>query len=432
MLAKSADASSAPMTFCALAHILRSIEIEQMTERLYYTDAYLTTFSAAITEVRTADGRTLVALDRSAFYPTSGGQPHDTGQLAGANVVEVTADDGIVWHVLEGAPPLAVGQVVEGAIDWLRRYDLMQPHAAQHLLSQVFDRLFGYETVSVHFGLAESTLDLEVVSLDAAQIEAAEELAHAQIYAALPIRAYFVDEAQVAALALRRPPKVSGLIRIVEIADFDYSACGGTHVRTTAEIGPLKIVRSERRRGQVRLTFLCGGRAVADYARKHALLQAAAALFSSDIAQVPALAERALAQARDAQRRVDDLTTRLMAFEARNLLAEAPAGNGLCVITTLRDDLDAASLRVLAAALVAEAGDSDMVALLASTQEGKVLLAFVRSGDATAGMHMGNLLRATLQQAGGNGGGRPDFAQGGGVDGAEAARLLAYARAQVG
>ncbi len=403
-----------------------------MTERLHYTDAYLTTFSAAITQVRAADGRTLVALDRSAFYPTSGGQPHDTGQLAGAKVVEVTADDGTVWHALEGGSPLSVGQVVEGAIDWPRRYDLMQQHAGQHLLSQVFDRLFGYETVSVHFGPVESTLDLEVASLDAAQIAAAEALAHAQIYAALPIRAYFVDEAQVAALALRRPPTVSGLIRIVEIADFDYSACGGTHVRTTAEIGLLKIVRSERRRGQVRLTFLCGGRAVADYARKHALLQETAALFSSDSAQVPALAERALAQSREAQRRVEDLTTRLMGFEARALLADVPAGDGLRVITTLRDDLDAAALRVLAAALVAEAGDSEMVALLASIQEGKVLLAFARSGEATAQMHMGNLLRATLQQAGGNGGGRPDFAQGGGVDGVEAARLLAYARAHVG
>ncbi len=297
-----------------------------MTERLYYTNSYLTRFDATVTDLRSQDGRTLVALDRSTFYPTSGGQPHDMGVLAGGRVVEVTAENGSVWHAVQGAASLEIGQMVAGEIDWPRRYDFMQQHAGQHLLSQVFDRLFGYETVSVHFGPTESTLDLDTPGLENAQIDAAEQLAHAQIYAALPIRAYFVDEQQVAALALRRPPKVSGLIRIVEIADYDFSACGGTHTHTTAEIGPVKIIRSERRRGQVRLTFLCGGRAVADYARKHALLQETAALFSSDMAQVPALAARAVAQSKDAQRSVEELTARLMALEARALLAEAPDG----------------------------------------------------------------------------------------------------------
>jgi alanyl-tRNA synthetase len=408
-----------------------------LTERLYYTDAYLRTFDAHIVQVRTDGARTHVALDRSAFYPTSGGQPHDTGMLAGARVVDVTADDGTVWHTLEGEPAagLTVGVAVEGAIDWPRRYDFMQQHAGQHLLSQVFDSLFGYETVSVHFGPTESTLDLDTPALDTAQIDAAEQQAHAQIYAALPIHAYFVDAVQVAALPLRRPPKVSGAIRIVEIAGYDYSACGGTHVRTTAEIGPIKVVRSERRRGQVRLTFLCGGRAVADYGRKHTLLQEAAALFSTDIAQVPALAERALTQSKEAQRQVEDVTARLMTYTARELLgasaAHAPAAHELCVITTLRDDLDATALRTLAGALVADAGEANRVALLASTQGGKLLLAFARCGASAAHLHMGNLLRATLQQAGGNGGGRPDFAQGGGVESAEAERLLAWARAQV-
>ncbi len=406
-----------------------------MTERLYYTDAYLTTFSATVTHMRESEGRTLVTLDRSAFYPTSGGQPHDTGILAGARVVDVFVEEETVWHALEGAPALVVGQMVDGTIDWSRRYDLMQQHAGQHLLSQVFDRLFGYETISVHFGLEESTLDLDAASLDASQIEAAEALAHAQIYTALPIRAYFVDEAQVAALALRRPPKVSGTIRIVEIAGYDWSACGGTHVRTTAEIGPVKIVRSERRRGQVRLTFLCGGRAVADYARKHALLQEAAALFSTDIGQVPALVERALAQAKDAQRRTDELTSRLMRAEARSYLAEAPVVNGLRIVRRLRDDLEAAALRELAGALVEQAAEQDgslpTVALLGAQVNGKLLLAFARGGRGGESLHMGNLLRATLQLAGGNGGGRPDFAQGGGVDGSEGERLLAWAEAQL-
>jgi alanyl-tRNA synthetase len=402
-----------------------------MTERLYYTDAYLTTFSAVVTQVRAAAGRTLVALDRSAFYPASGGQPYDLGVLGGAQVIEVAAEKGIVWHALEGAPSLVVGQIVDGAIDWPRRFDLMQQHAGQHLLSQVFERLFGYETVSVHFGPTESTLDLDVAALDAAQVEAAEALVQTQIQSALPIRAYFVDEAGVAALPLRRPPKVSGRIRIVEIAGYDFSACGGTHVRTTAEIGLIKVVRSERRRSQVRLTFVCGGRAVADYARKHALLQEVAAAFSTDVAQAPALVERALAQAKMAQRTVDDLTARLMVYEARTLLINAPIEQGRRVVTALRENLDAATLRALASALTAEAGEESMVALLGSTMGGKLLLAFARTGAAQTTLHMGNLLRATLQQAGGNGGGRADFAQGGGVDASAGARLLAYARAQL-
>lgn len=404
-----------------------------MTERLYYTNAYLTAFDAAITQIRAVDGRTQVALDRSAFYPSSGGQPNDTGRLEFAGesqpVVDVLVEDGTLWHVLEGDAPPA-GAPARGAIDWPRRYDHMQQHSGQHLLSQVFERLYGYETVSVHIGAGDNTLDLDTPSLDAAQIEAAETLCMEKVYAALPISAYFVDETQVAALALRRPPKVSGTIRIVEIDAYDFSACGGTHCRTTAELGPIKITATEKRRGIVRVSFLCGGRAWADYRRQHALLGQVAALYSSDRAQAPALAERTLAAAKESQRRIDDLTARLVSLEAVSLReqAEPVAGlPGVRVLSLLRDDLDPAGLRALASALIAEPG---LVALLGSVRDGKLLLAFARGAEGVPqAFNMGALLKAALLEVGGSGGGRPDFAQGGGVDGSLGPRVLAFARA---
>jgi alanyl-tRNA synthetase len=305
----------------------------------------------------------------------------------------------------------------------------MQQHSGQHLLSQVFERLFSYETVSVHIGEDENTLDLETPSLLQAQIEQAETLANEMVYRALPITAYFVEESQLSMLQLRRPPKVTGSIRIVEIEGYDYSACGGTHCRSTAELGPIKIVRSERRRSTIRITFLCGSRALGDYARKHSLLAECAALFSTDMAQVPTLIERALAQNKEQKRRIDDLTERLLLHESRVMLNEAELSRGVRIVRALREDLDAQALRVLASSLCQE---PRVVALLAGGSSGKLLLAFGRSADlGDLGPHMGDLLRETLAQAGGNGGGKAAFAQGGGVDLAEGQRLLDFALVHV-
>ena len=399
------------------------------TERLYYTNSYLVRFDARLEAIRDHGEGTALGLDRSAFYPASGGQPNDTGTLSvdgqSVAVTDVMAEDGVVWHVLERRlEGIAPGIPVQGVVDWPRRFDNMQQHSGQHLLSQVFDRLYDAETVSVHMGAEESTLDLAVATLAPGQVDAAEQEANYKVFAALPITATFVDEADIPALRLRRPPKVSGTIRIVEIEDFDFSACGGTHCRSTAEIGPIKIVRTERRKGIVRLTFLCGRRAVEDYRRKHRILSDAAALFSSDMAQVPVLAERNLAQVKELQHRVEEQQGRLLALDAQELLQGAEAVGSLRLVCALRADLDAAALRTLASTLVAEPG---VVALLASVQGGKTMLAFARSADGSA--HMGNLLRSTLQQVGGNGGGRQDFAQAGGVDGSLASTLLDAARA---
>lgn len=398
-----------------------------MTQRLYYTNSYLTEFDASVVAIAVQNGHPAVQLDQSAFYPASGGQPNDIGWLDGQRVLDVIAEDGVVWHVVDrDAAIFAPGQFVRGSIDWPRRFDHMQQHSGQHLLSQVFERLHGYETVSVHIGEEENTLDLDAATLDSAQIDAAERRANEQIYAALPISAYFVEEDDISRLRLRRPPKIKGAVRIVEIADYDYSACGGTHCRSTAELGPIKIVRSERRRGGVRVTFLCGGRALNDYLRKHRWLTSIASQFSTDPAETPALVERNLVQVKELQRRVDELSARLLGYEAQTLLAGAPMLGSVRLVAHNSVELDANGLRTLANTLIAA---PDVIVLLASAAGGKLSLVFARS--ANVDLHVGNLLRDALRQFGGSGGGRADFAQGGGGQPDQAGDILAFARREI-
>ncbi len=395
-----------------------------MTQRLYYTDSYCREFDATLLALGEREGRPAALLDRTAFYPTSGGQPHDTGLLGGAGVVDVVAAPGGVLHLLaEPLPPGLVGTALHGVIDWPRRYDHMQQHSGQHLLSQCFHRLFGMETVSVHFGTDDSTLDLETAEVSEEQLAEAEAQANDEVYAARPITAYFVEQSELGRVPLRRPPAVSGQVRIVEIAGFDWSACGGTHVRSTAEIGPVKLLRSERRKGKVRIYFLCGRRAVADYAAKHRLLAAVAASFSTDIAQAPDLTARAVEQNKVLQRRVEELARALLAHELDALLGQAQHIRGRRIISRLFAGDHTLDEVKLLAGLAQE--QERTVALFVHLDGDKLTALFARSADLDA--HMGQTLRAALQAFGGAGGGRPEFAQGGGVSPERAHELLAFA-----
>ena len=398
------------------------------TKRNYYTDAYTTRFEATLLGVTKHDGRPALLLDQSYFYPTSGGQAHDLGAINGCAVIDVVAgEDGTIYHIVEALPDSAPALgLVSCEIDWPRRYDHMQQHAGQHLLSQLFYRQLGVETVSVHFGERDSTLDLDIATVTPEQLAEAERAANDLVFAALPITAYFVPESELRRVPLRRPPKVSGEIRIVEIAGYDHSACGGTHVRTTAEIGPIKLLRQERRRGQTRITFLCGKRALSDYAHKHELLLQAAAVYSAEIAQVPELLARAQEQVKTLQRQVDELTTQLLSFEVEEIAATATQAGDYQVIVQHWPERTVDATKTLANLLQAR---PNTVALLATTAGGKATILFARSEDVQA--HMGNLLRDALKAFGGGGGGRPEFAQGGGVAVEQVDTLLAYARARL-
>ncbi|MBP8107917.1 MAG: hypothetical protein KAZ38_09910 [Caldilineaceae bacterium] len=394
-----------------------------MTHHLYYADSYTTEFDAQILAITTVDGHPAALLDRSYFYPTSGGQQHDTGTLNGVDVVDVQANkDGEILHIL--AAPLSPSPA-HGLIDWPRRIDHMQQHTGQHLLSAAFTLRHNMETVSVHFGAEVCMLELDTDSISDAQIAEIEAAVNYLVLSQLPVTAYEVDESRIAQIPLRRPPKVSGSIRIVEIQDFDWSACGGTHVRNTGEIGPIKLLRSERIRGHSRVHFLCGNRALADYATKHNLLTATANLLDTRPEEVPDLVVKQLARLKEVERLVRDLQASQVTYLAQELLVVASWEHGVRTVLHRSPDLDPAGLKALAQALTQTPGT---LALLACEANGKATVLFARSPELTdPKLHMGTLLRTTLTHFNGSGGGRPDMAQGGGVDPEKLDEVLAFA-----
>jgi len=397
-----------------------------MTTRLYYTEPYLRTFSAHITERAEVDGHPALRLDRTAFYPTSGGQSHDTGMLNGVAVIDVrVAADGGVLHLLAGPLP-ADAEEVTGVIDWPRRFDHMQQHSGQHLLSQAFDRLLGLETVSVHFGDELCTVDLAGEALDAEGLAAVERHANEIVWENRAIRAYEVSDSELASVPLRRAPKVTGKIRIVEIDGYDWSACGGTHVASTGSIGPISLLRVERNKDNSRVYFVCGARAVEDSRRRRQLLADAAALLDTAVEDVPSLLAARQERMKEQERLLRVMQEELLGYRAQGLLAEAAPVGDVRLVAQVMADLDPAGLKTLAAGLVE---NPRVVVLLACGAEGKGTAIFARSADVE--LHAGQLLRTILPRFGGGGGGRPDFAQGGGVDGERLAELVEMARQEV-
>jgi len=385
-----------------------------MTHRLDRTDAFLTEFDACLEAQQDFPSGVAVRLDRSAFYPSAGGQPHDTGRLiiggSERKVLEVFEKNGALWHLLDAAPPTA-DPAVRGRIDWTRRFDHMQQHSGQHLLSQAFARRTGLDTIAVHIGAQECTLDLPAPTIAAAALDAVEDDANALVYENRPLRTYEVDEAEVGRLPLRSAPKVRGRIRIVEIEGYDWSACGGTHVHATGQIGLIKLLRTEKRADATRVTFLCGGRALRDYRAVHRDASDVAAGFSVARADLPAAAARLRDEARAASKAQATLQAQLAEWEARELLAAARTlPNGWRIVAAAWDDRDAAALRVTAKRLT---GEPSVIALLGAAGE-RAQLCFARSRDADLDVALH--LRAALQTLGGaRGGGGRDFAQGGGL-----------------
>ena len=394
-----------------------------MSDRIYYTDSYTTEFDATVVSVDVEAGnagRAAVTLDRTAFYPTSGGQPFDTGTLGSARVVDVVDDDsGRVVHIVEGE--IAAGPV-HGAIDWRRRFDHMQQHTGQHVLSAAFDRLLGVRTVSFHLGTTASTIDLarEVSSVEVARAEAE---ANRIVWEDRSVTIRFADAEEVARMPLRKESKREGVLRLVEIEDFDVSACGGTHVARTGGIGITVVAAAERFKGGTRLEFLCGGRALGGF---HALGDSVAASvrhLSVLPAELPAAIERQQADARDLRRQVKDLQMKLAAHEAASLAAAAePIGPVRAVVAAL-EGWDANGLKTIAASIAARPGH--LALLFGATPPTAIVVA--RAADVER--DSAAILKTLLAAFGGKGGGRPEMAQGGGLAGDTAVILDAARRA---
>ncbi len=372
------------------------------TLRLYRTDSYRTEFSAPVAQTRIVKGRPEVRLEQTAFYPTAGGQAFDTGWLGGTAIIEVRENDGgQIWHLCAGEvlEEGLEGRAVKGAIDWARRFDHMQQHTGEHILGQSFFRL-ERQIAAVNMEGKICTVDLEgEVGWDLAM--AAEQMANEAIWAAHPIRAYEIDESEVASVKLRRPPKVSGRIRIVQIGEFDFSACGGTHLRSSAEVGLLKILKLERVRStETRVFFNCGGRVLPDYRYKHDFVAALALRLSSAPESVPERVSGLLDELTGAKREAAHLRTRL----AEEIAAMAPER------VVVRQIDDAALLPELAKAFAARPG---AIALLGARQGERALLAVACGRGASA--KAGDLLKVGLALVEGRGGGKPDLAQGSGT-----------------
>ena len=394
--------------------------------RLYYAEANLREFDARVIERLTWNGRPAVVLERTAFYPTSGGQPHDTGTLNGVEVVDAVEReaDGAVVHVLAGE---LQGDAVHGEINWVRRFDHMQQHTGQHVLSQAFTTALGADTVGFHLGAEVSTVDLNRAPLSEEQIDRAEALANEVVFDDRPVDARFVDREELAALPLRKPPQVTGPIRIVEVAGFDWSPCGGTHCRRTGEIGVIKVVRVERRGAETRVHFLCGRRALADYRRKNHLVLDLAARFSVGDWELAGAVERLSEEARANRKQAQALQGQLLDYEAVALIAGAETLAGARVVRRVYADRTVDEIRHLAQRLTAGPG---VIALLGLGSTGeKAQFVFACSADVPHDMNA--LLRAACQAVGGGGGGRPNFAQGGGPDGTRAEEALDVAWQQL-
>jgi alanyl-tRNA synthetase len=374
-----------------------------MTERLYYYDPYLTGFSAQVTAQRDEKSRPAVALDRSAFYPEGGGQPADRGMLNEVQVLDVQADDaGTVWHILSG--PLG-DEMVQGQVDWPRRFDHMQQHHGQHLLSAAFEELFRLHTVSFHLGPESATIDLDGDPSEE-QLVAAESRTNEVIWEDRPVSARFVSRDELATLPLRKPPAVEGPIRVVSVPEFDHSACGGTHPRSTGAVGLLHLRRKERRGNETRIEFVCGGRALRDLRIRGGLLTRLGTMFTAGMDDLEAAVLRLRQNEESTRRRLAQVTERLLAFEARELVQQAAAGNSR-IVRHIREDLSLDEARLLAR-LVAELGAIAVVGVKGEKSQ----LVMARDPGA-AGPDCGRIVREVLKQFGGRGGGQPMAAQGG-------------------
>ena len=380
-----------------------------MTERIYYTEPARTEFDGTVESCGTLEGRIVATLDRTAFYPTSGGQPFDTGSLGGARVLDVIdLPDGNVGHVLDA--PLAVGTSVQGRIDWSRRFTHMQQHTGQHILSAAFDRLFASRTVGFHLGAEVSTLDLDKV-LTAASIAAAEAESNRIVWENRGVAIRFASEAEAATIQLRKEPTRTGPLRLIEVAGFDISACGGTHVGRAGEVGMVAVKSWEKFRGGTRLEFLCGGRALAEYRVVRDAVAGCIRLVSVSPPELPAAIERAQGENKDLRRTIKDLQERLAAFEAGAMVARGRRIGQAIVVVEAVAGWDQTGLKALAAAAAGQPGV--VAAMVSATDPALVVLA--RAADVP--VDVAAMLKTLVGRCGGKGGGKPEMAQGGGFAG---------------
>lgn len=377
-----------------------------MTERIYYTDSYVTAFEGTVKEINTNGDTCHVVLDRTAFYPTSGGQLYDSGTLNDIRVTDVLDDNGIIRHVLAGKPSFAVGDTVVGKIDWERRRDNMQKHTGQHILSQAFVRACGAETVSARLGDADSTVDLNVAGLSANQIQAAEQLANEIIFENRPVRVEFVSPETLKELPLRKiPDKEKESYRIVSIEDFDWSTCGGTHCRRTGSVGLIKITAQESIRGNLRLHFLTGFGALDDYRNRFEQIERISNTFSRHSNEAADAVAAHIEQYGQLKKDFTAYRKQMMPQLIERWMEEAVEVSGHMVVAR---DFTGRDFNEAKEAAVSIINSHEAIVLL--TVADKLMVAVSQAEDISAA----DIIKKASTLFGGKGGGSPQIAQGGG------------------
>jgi alanyl-tRNA synthetase len=392
-----------------------------MTERLYYTDAYRQAFDADVTSCTPAGDRFAVTLSSTAFYPTSGGQPHDVGTLGGRSVVDVVdEDDGRLIHLVDG--PLEPGAAVHGVVHWGRRFDHMQQHTGQHVLSAAFESTCQARTESFHLGTTGATIDLHR-AVSPAEIAAAEDDANRVVWENRDVRVRFVGADEAAALPLRKESLRSGTLRLVEVDGYDLSACGGTHVARTGAIGIIGVTGWEKFKGGTRVAFRCGGRALAQLREWREAFSAANRVMSVGAVELAPAIERLQGENRTLGRSVRALQEQLAVHVASDLVGRGTRLADRVVVVEALDGWDAAGLKAVAAAVAAT--PAACAAIFSASQPALVVIARAPGVPVDASA----VLRTLVGQFGGKGGGKADLAQGGGFSGDAAALVAAAATA---
>jgi len=385
-----------------------------MTNRLYYSDSSVRAFDATVVSAESAEGsagtggRTVVVLDQTAFYPTSGGQPFDTGDINGSPVVDVIdREDGSIAHLVNAPASLfAAGTRVSARIDWPRRFDHMQQHTGQHVLSAAFDSLFGVRTVSFHMSADTSTIDL-AREVTFAEMSAAEDEANRVVWEDRPIGVRFASDEEAAKLPLRKEPARTGTLRLIEVPDCDLSACGGTHVARTGVIGIIAISAWEKFRSGSRITFVCGGRALASHRRLRDTVLSALRPLSVGAPELAAAIERIQTENKAHQRTIRSMQEQVAGHLAQTLRAGATTVGGLRAVLHAQPGWDATAIKGLATAATAEPGT---VAIIVGEGSPTPVVA---SRSAGVTFDCGAWMKSVTTALGGRCGGKLELAQGG-------------------
>jgi alanyl-tRNA synthetase len=393
-----------------------------MTRKLYHENQYLQAFSSAVVERVEIDGKPGLILEQTAFYPTSGGQPHDLGTLNHVQIIDVIEDEqNRIIHILE--KPIQASSV-EGQIDWQRRFDHIQQHSGQHLLSQAFIEICRAETVSFHLGEEASSIDVNQAGLDEPTIHAVETLANQITYENRAVIAHLVTKDEVQRFPVRKPPTVEGQIRIVEIKDFDFSPCGGTHCSRTGELGMIKVRKWENYKGGARIHFVCGWRALQDYQQKTIVLRQLSELLSSGESDLPSNFRKLQEELKTLRRESVNLTKQLLDYEAQAVATECEKHGDFAILQKIFPDRTPKDLKLLASKVLEQSPNT--VVLFGGTAEGKASLVFLRSKELM--FDMNQIMKTACAVINGRGGGQPDQAQGGGPEVAKLAEALQRAK----